>query len=59
LSWLEVHARVGLSRTTVWRREQEGTFPLRVRISPGRVAWRESEIDAFIAGLWTPEGRAP
>jgi prophage regulatory protein len=54
LSWPEVKARVGLSRTSVWRLEREGKFPKRVRILPGRVAWRESEIVAWISGTWTP-----
>ncbi len=59
LTWPEVHARVRLSRTTVWRREKDGTFPRRVRVTPGRVAWRESEIDAFVAGTWTPKDGKP
>ncbi len=58
LSWPEVRDRVGLSRTSVWRLERAGKFPLRIPISPGRVAWRESEIDAFVAGHWIPNNDA-
>jgi predicted DNA-binding transcriptional regulator AlpA len=54
LPWVEVLARVELSRTTVWRLERAGTFPRRVRKSPGRVGWRESEISDFVAGRWKP-----
>jgi prophage regulatory protein len=55
LTWPEVQARVGLSRSTVWRLESVGKFPPRLRISPGRVAWRENEIDDFVAGRWKPK----
>ena len=41
--------RVGLSETTLWRLERAGRFPKSIRISPGAVAWRESDIEAWIA----------
>jgi len=44
-----VEARVGLSRTTIWRLQRRGYFPLSVRLSPGRVGWLESEISAWLA----------
>jgi len=58
LTWPEVHARVRVSRTTVWRMERAGKFPPRVHSSDGRIAWRESEIDDFIAGRWKPKNNA-
>lgn len=54
LSASEVRDRVNLSRQTVWRLERAGRFPPRIHLSPGRVGWRESEIDAFVAGSWRP-----
>ena len=36
-----------LSRTTLWRVMKNGQFPRPVRISPGRVGWRESAIIAW------------
>jgi prophage regulatory protein len=54
LTWPEVHALIRLSRSTVWRLEKAGKFPPRVRISPGRVGWRASEIHDYIAGRWRP-----
>ena len=56
LTWREVEARVPLSRQTVWRMERYGLFPARVKISLGRVGWREGEIEAYIAGTWVPPG---
>jgi prophage regulatory protein len=38
-----------LSRATIDRREKEGRFPQRVRLSPRRVAWKTEEIRAWIA----------
>jgi len=47
LGWPRVKDRVDISRTTAWRLEKRGDFPKSVQVSPGRVAWRESEIDAW------------
>ena len=44
-----VAARVGLSGTTIWRLRRRGQFPDPVRISPGCVAWRESDVESWIA----------
>lgn len=38
-----------LGRCQIWRLERDGKFPRRVRVSDARVAWVESEIDAYIA----------
>lgn len=45
----EVHARVGLSPMTIWRRQKAGTFPRRVRLGPNAVGWVEEEIEARCA----------
>ena len=44
LPWKKVKDLTGLSRTTAWRLQKAGDFPLPVAISPGRVGWRESEV---------------
>jgi predicted DNA-binding transcriptional regulator AlpA len=49
LPWKIVKDLTGLSRTTAWRLQKAGDFPLPVGISPGRVGWRESEISAWSA----------
>jgi prophage regulatory protein len=41
--------RVALSDTTIWRLERAGKFPRSLQLSPGAVAWRESDIEAWIA----------
>jgi prophage regulatory protein len=46
----EVEARVGLSRTTLWRLEKSGDFPLRRRVLSNTIGWLESEVDEWIAG---------
>lgn len=51
LSWPEVRERVAISRTTAWRLQRAGSFPLPVMISAGRVGWREEEITAWTASL--------
>ncbi len=44
----EVMARVGLSRTTIWRRVRAGTFPAPVEIGVNSIGWPESEITAWL-----------
>jgi prophage regulatory protein len=39
---------VPLSDTTIWRMERRGEFPRRISISEKRVAWRRSEIEAWL-----------
>jgi len=48
LRFPEVQERVGLSRTHIWRLERTGEFPQRVKLGPRCVAWRASEIEAWI-----------
>jgi prophage regulatory protein len=44
----EVKARVGLSRSTIYNRISEGTFPAPIRLGEKSVAWVESTIDGWI-----------
>ena len=44
----ECKRTTGLSRTTRWRLERSGLFPKRRQISPGLVAWLESEIQEWL-----------
>lgn len=39
--------RTGLSRSTMYRRMQAGTFPRQVRIAPRCAGWYESAIKAW------------
>lgn len=40
--------RTGLSRSTMYRKMESGTFPKNVQISTRCVGWRESAIDAWL-----------
>jgi prophage regulatory protein len=44
-----VLARTGLSRSTIYRKIAEGTFPAQIRISVNGAGWRESEINRWVA----------
>ena len=44
-----VLARTGLSRTTVYRKIAEGTFPHQMKIGIHGVGWHESAINRWIA----------
>lgn len=41
--------RTGLSRSTVYRKIAEGTFPSQIKISVHGAGWRESAINRWIA----------
>ena len=38
----------GLSRSTRYRMEQEGTFPHRCHISPGCIGWKLSAVQSWL-----------
>ncbi|WP_367256186.1 helix-turn-helix transcriptional regulator [Pseudomonas sp. stari2] len=45
----EVLNVTSLSHATLWREVKAKRFPAQVRISPGRVGWRASEIASWQA----------
>jgi len=47
----EVMDLTGLSRTTLWRRVRQGTFPIPRQLGPRRFAWLNSEMIEFLNDL--------
>lgn len=43
----EVEAITSLSRSTIYRKMAEGTFPASVPISQGRVGWERRAVDEW------------
>jgi prophage regulatory protein len=43
-----VLSRTGLSRSTIYRKIAEGTFPVQLRISTNGTGWRESDINRWV-----------
>ena len=54
----ELRGRVGLGRSTIYRRISEGTFPPPKCLGGRAVAWLESDVDDWIAQLVTPAEQA-
>jgi prophage regulatory protein len=56
-----VLARTGLSRSTLYRKIAEGTFPGQLRISIHGAGWRESDIDRWVGDPvgWRSKGERP
>lgn len=56
-----VLARTGLSRSTLYRKIAEGSFPRQVPISVHGAGWHESSINRWIADprTYREEGSAP
>ena len=54
-----VLSRTGLSRSTIYRKIAEGTFPAQLKISTNGAGWRESDINCWIADpvSWRPKGQ--
>jgi len=49
ISFKEVRAMTGLSRTTVFRYEKAGNFPQRRKLSERAVRWVKEEVEEWIA----------
>ncbi|MGQ3670778.1 helix-turn-helix transcriptional regulator [Xanthobacter sp. TB0136] len=43
-----VLARTGLSRSTIYRKIAEGTFPAQIKISTNGAGWKESDINRWV-----------
>jgi prophage regulatory protein len=52
-----VLARTGLSRSTIYRKIAEGSFPAQLKISTNGIGWQESDINRWIADpvAWRPK----
>jgi len=44
----QVEARTGLSRSTIYLRIQEGTFPRPINLGARAVGWLDHEIEAWL-----------
>lgn len=44
----EVQARTGLSRSTIYLKIAQGSFPKAVSLGPRAVGWIEAEVDAWL-----------
>ncbi|MDR8071871.1 AlpA family transcriptional regulator [Burkholderia cenocepacia] len=44
----QVEREVGLKRSTIYQRMQEGTFPLLIRLGVRAVGWRASDTERFL-----------
>ena len=53
----ELTRKTGLSLSTIWRLEQEGSFPHRRALGPNSVGWLESEIDHWLQTRQPRTGR--
>ena len=47
----EVQHRVGLSRSTIYKRMAEGSFPRSRSIGPKCAVWLEAEVDEWVAKI--------
>ena len=45
----KVEARTGLSRSTIYQRIKDGTFPPPISLGAKAVGWLDSDIDEWIA----------
>ena len=52
----QVEKRTGLSRSTIYLRIQEGTFPKPLNLGVRAVGWLESEVDGWLKERVTERG---
>ncbi len=46
----QVMQQTGLKKTKLYELQKEGSFPMRIQITPNSVGWVEEEVNAWIAG---------
>ncbi len=44
----EVVERVGLHRSTIWKKVRAGTFPAPIELADNKIGWPESTITAWL-----------
>ncbi|MFM0565808.1 AlpA family transcriptional regulator [Paraburkholderia sediminicola] len=44
----QVESATGLSRSTIYQRIKDKTFPRAIQLGPRAVGWRAGDIDAFL-----------
>lgn len=49
---------VGLSTSSIWRKELTGDFPKRIKLGPRAVGWLASEIEAWLQNRHKKTGDA-
>ncbi len=47
----EVKDMTGLSTSTIWRKEKEGSFPKRISLGPRSIGWLLKEVEEWIKSL--------
>jgi prophage regulatory protein len=52
----EVVKITGLSRTTIWRGVNAGTFPRPVRLTSGTIGWCQADVADWLAKLRAAAG---
>jgi predicted DNA-binding transcriptional regulator AlpA len=55
---LKTRKGVSYSKSWLWKLEQKGKWPKRVRLSPKRYGWVEAEIDEHLQRLAAARGIA-
>ena len=52
----EVSKQVGLSKATIYRLMKAGEFPRPISLSQARVAWRQADLNNWLASRPSSEG---
>lgn len=55
----EVLEATSLARSTLWREVKAKRFPSPVQITPGRVGWRQSDINRWLENRWDGRQQGP
>jgi len=48
LRFPELHRKIGLCRTQVWRLEKQGDFPKGIRLGKNSKGWIEADVNAWL-----------
>ena len=54
-----VKSRTGLSRSTIYLKVAEGTFPKPISLGARAVGWVDTEVDSWVSGRIEQSRKAP
>ena len=47
----DIQRSLGLSRSTIYSLMAQGKFPRQIKVSPRAVAWKTSEVEAYLSKI--------
>lgn len=47
--------RIGMSRTSLWRKVRDGEFPPGIKLGPNSIGWKEEVVEEWLSNCETQD----